>query len=46
MHNLAGQGMIDTIDVMDDTGEYMAVIRGNLEYDHHMKFVSTQASIT
>lgn len=29
--------MIDTIDGMDDTAAYMALIRDNLEYDHHMR---------
>ena len=31
---------IDAIDTADDTGAYMAVIRENLEYDHHMKYDS------
>ena len=34
----AGQDRIDTIDVTDDTSVYMAIIRENLEYDHHMKY--------
>ncbi len=28
----------DTIDVMDETSTYMALIRDNLEYEHHMKY--------
>lgn len=32
------QGKEDTIDVMDETGAYMALIRDNLEYEHHMKY--------
>ncbi|MBD5531588.1 MAG: replication initiator protein A [Lachnospiraceae bacterium] len=31
---------IDAIDAADNTGAYMAVIRENLEYDHHMKYDS------
>ena len=32
------QGKDDTIDVMDETSAYMALIRKNLEYEHHMKY--------
>ncbi|MDE5933344.1 MAG: replication initiator protein A [Lachnospiraceae bacterium] len=32
---MGNDGMID---VMEDTSVYMAVIRENLEYDHHMKY--------
>ena len=32
------QGKSDTIDMMDETGAYMALIRKNLEYEHHMKY--------
>ena len=32
------QGKSDTIDVIDETGAYMALIRDNLEYGHHMKY--------
>ncbi|MGN0345853.1 MAG: DUF6017 domain-containing protein [Roseburia sp.] len=28
----------DAIDVMDETGAYMSLIRDNLEYEHHMKY--------
>ena len=31
---------IDAIDATDDTGTYMAAIRENLEYGHHMKYDS------
>jgi hypothetical protein len=32
------QGKDDTIDVMDETSAYMALIRKNLEYEHHMRY--------
>ena len=32
------QGKADTIDMMDETNAYMALIRDNLEYEHHMKY--------
>ena len=32
------QGKADTIDVIDETGAYMALIRDNLEYEHHMRY--------
>ena len=28
----------DVIDMMDETAAYMALIRYNLEYEHHMKY--------
>lgn len=31
-------GKADTIDVIDETSAYMALIRDNLEYEHHMKY--------
>ena len=31
-------GMMDGIDVIDETNTYMALIRKNLEYEHHMKY--------
>ena len=31
-------GMMDGIDVIDETDAYMALIRKNLEYEHHMKY--------
>ena len=31
-------GMIDGIDAIDETNAYMALIRNNLEYEHHMKY--------
>ncbi len=31
-------GKADAIDVMDETSAYMALIRDNLEYEHHMKY--------
>ena len=30
--------MMDGIDVIDETNAYMALIRKNLEYEHHMKY--------
>lgn len=41
--NLTGQGSDSRIDVIDMTNEtiaYMALIRDNLEYEHHMKYDS------
>lgn len=32
------EGKADVIDVMDETGAYMSLIRDNLEYEHHMKY--------
>ncbi len=31
-------GMMDGIDMIDETNAYMALIRKNLEYEHHMKY--------
>ena len=31
-------GMIDGTDTIDETNAYMALIRKNLEYEHHMKY--------
>ena len=31
-------GKADAIDVIDETSAYMALIRKNLEYEHHMKY--------
>ena len=31
-------GMMDGIDTIDETIAYMALIRKNLEYEHHMKY--------
>ena len=31
-------GKADAIDVIDETSAYMALIRDNLEYEHHMKY--------
>ena len=31
-------GKADAIDVMDETSAYMALIRDNLEYEHHIKY--------
>ena len=31
-------GMMDGIDTIDETNAYMALIRKNLEYEHHMKY--------
>ena len=31
-------GMMDGIDAIDETNTYMALIRKNLEYEHHMKY--------
>ena len=36
--NLGTQGKTDAMDVMDETSAYMALIRDNLEYEHHMKY--------
>lgn len=36
--NPSEQRRIDVIDVIEDTSVYMAIIRENLEYDHHMKY--------
>ncbi len=37
--NSAGtQGKDDMIDVIDETSAYMALIRDNLDYEHHMKY--------
>ena len=36
--NAGAQGKADTIDVIDETGAYMALIRDNLEYEHHMRY--------
>ncbi len=36
--NTGIQGKADTMDVMDETSAYMALIRKNLEYEHHMKY--------
>ena len=36
--NTGAQGKADTIDVIDETGAYMALIRDNLEYEHHMRY--------
>jgi hypothetical protein len=36
--NTGTQGKADTMDVMDETSAYMALIRKNLEYEHHMKY--------
>ncbi len=32
------QGKADAIDAIDETSAYMALIRDNLEYEHHMKY--------
>ena len=32
------QGKSDTIDGIDEAGAYMALIRKNLEYEHHMRY--------
>ena len=32
------QGKDDMIDVIDETSAYMALIRDNLDYEHHMKY--------
>ena len=31
-------GKADAIDAIDETSAYMALIRGNLDYEHHMKY--------
>ena len=36
--NFGIQEKEDTMDVMDETNTYMALIRDNLEYTHHMKY--------
>ena len=36
--NSGTQGKADAIDGMDETSAYMALIRENLEYEHHMKY--------
>ena len=36
--NAGAQGKADMIDVIDETGAYMALIRDNLEYEHHMRY--------
>ena len=36
--NSGVQGKADVIDGMDETSAYMALIRENLEYEHHMKY--------
>ena len=36
--NAGAQGKADTIDVIDETGAYMALVRDNLEYEHHMRY--------
>ncbi len=36
--NFRLQEKADTIDVMDESTAYMALIRKNLEYEHHMKY--------
>ena len=36
--NPGTQGKADAIDMMDETSAYMALIRENLEYEHHMKY--------
>ncbi len=36
--NSGTQGKADAIDGMDETIAYMALIRKNLEYEHHMKY--------
>lgn len=36
--NSGEQGKEDTIDVIDETGVYMKMIRDNIEYEHHMKY--------
>ena len=38
MGNLGVQGKTDVMDRMDETSAYMALIRNNLEYEHHMKY--------
>ena len=36
--NAGVRGKADMIDVIDETGAYMALIRDNLEYEHHMRY--------
>lgn len=36
--NSGVHGKEDTIDVIDETGAYMKLIRDNIEYEHHMKY--------
>ena len=38
MDSAGTQGKDDMIDVIDEANAYMALIRGNLEYEHHMKY--------
>ncbi len=38
MGSLGAHEKADVIDRMDETAAYMALIRDNLEYDHHMKY--------
>ncbi len=38
MDSAGTQGKDDRIDVIDEANAYMALIRGNLEYEHHMKY--------
>ena len=38
MDSVGTQGKDDMIDVIDETNAYMALIRDNLEYEHHMKY--------
>ena len=38
MAGLGTQGDADGIDMMDEADTYMALIRENLEYEHHMKY--------
>ena len=38
MDSAGTQGKDDMIDVIDEANAYMALIRDNLEYEHHMKY--------
>ena len=38
MDSAGTQGKDDRIDVIDEANAYMALIRGNLEYEHHMEY--------
>ncbi len=38
MDSAGTQGKDDMIDVIDEANAYMALIRGNLEYEHHMEY--------
>ena len=38
MDSAGTQGKDDRIDVIDEANAYMALIRDNLEYEHHMKY--------